>query len=66
MKKLTKKNFAAESVELFEERYSCPCSCAGCGCTICSPNDVTWMNTVLYSDDVNYDFDIHGYETNIH
>ena len=54
MKKLTKKNISGATVELFEARHSCPCEC-WCGCTICSPNDETWMFTVLNADNDNYE-----------
>ena len=57
MKKLTKKNISGTSVELFEARYLCPCVCTGCDCTICSPNDTEWMNTVSNQNDTHYQFE---------
>ena len=54
MKKLTKKNISGTSVELFEAKYRCPCSCPICTCSMCNPNDTTWMDTVYAHDDENY------------
>ena len=52
--KVNKKIISSESVVTFEAKHSCPCYCANCDCTICSPNDETWMFNVLYTDEDNY------------